>query len=148
MQERILAIAVFTAVLIPFFPAEAGDFQSATGHYDQYSNDNINTSFSQSSQYSASGVSNPYSQYEVQYAPKNVIEPFAQAPHDYKANLVTPESSAKKAQAKKKAAQEQAAVKFLETKKTGRIPVFLLLLFTSSLALAATIFIIIGLFKK
>jgi hypothetical protein len=149
MKDCLLAITILFTVILPASPAQAGDFQSTTNHYNQYSTDSINSSYSQSgSQYSVSTVSNPYSQYEVQFSAKNVADPFAQAEHDYKANLVSPESQAKAKQARKKSAQKLAAAKFLEGEKTSKVPVFFFLLVTSSLALGATIFLIIGVFKK
>jgi len=148
MKWHFLVIAVFFAMLIPIIPAQADDFQSVTSHYNQYSQDSYSSSYNLSeSQYSAANVSNPYSQTEVQFSAKNVIDPFVQEPHDYKAHLVSPESSAKAKKAAKKSAQDQAAAKFLEG-KTRKVPVFFFLLLISSFALAATIFIIIGIFKK
>lgn len=149
MRDYFIAIAVLCAIIVPVASAAANDFQSATGHYNQYSTDNIGSSSSRyGSQYSASEVSNPYSQYEVQFAPKNVIEPFAQTEHDYKANLISPERQAEARKARKKNAEELAAAKFLEGKKSGKVPVFFFMLVISSLALVATVFVIIGVFKK
>jgi hypothetical protein len=148
MKWRFLAIAIFFTMLIPIIPAHADDFQSVTSHYNQYSPDNFSSSYNRNeSRYSAADVSNHYSQTEVQFSAKNVIDPFLQVPHDYKAHLVSPESSVKVKKAAKKSAQDQAAAKFLEG-KTRKVPVFFLLLLISSFALAATIFVIIGIFKK
>jgi hypothetical protein len=149
VKNCLLAITILFMIIVSVNLAQAGDFQSTTSHYNQYSTDSINSPYSQQgAQYSASAVNNPYSQYEVQFSAKNVADPFAQAEHDYKANLVSPESQAKAKQARKKSAQKLAAAKFLEGKKTSKLPVFFFLLVTSSLALGATIFLIIGIFKK
>jgi len=133
MKDCIIAIAVLFVILVPIARAQPNDFQSATSHYNQYSPDNINSS---------------YSQYEVQYSPKNVIDPFPQQEHDYKANLVSPESKGKKGKAIKESSEAALISKFFEDKKPKNVLVFFYLLIISSLALGATILIFIGVFKK
>jgi hypothetical protein len=149
MKVYLLAIVLLFLTFIPVIRVQANDFQSSTSHYNQYSTDNLSNSYNQpGSQYSASSLNNPYSQYEVQFSAKNVVDPFAQTEHDYKANLVSPEEHAKAKKAAKKSAQDLAAAKFLEGQKPRKVPVFFFLLVISSLALAATIFILISIFKK
>ena len=149
MKDCFIAITVFLIIFVPLAQAKADDFQSVTSHYDQYSTDNISSSLNQYEvQYSPKNLDNPYTQAEVQYSPNSVVNPFAQQEHDYRAHLVSPDGAGKAAKRSKQSPEAAQIAKFFDDKGPKNIPVFLYLLIISSLALGATIFIFIGVFKK
>jgi len=131
--------------------SEIDDFQSLNSHYDQYSPSNLD---------------NPYSQYETEYSPKTINNPYSldnqvsaqkinipevQKEHDYRTGIISENTKGKAvAKAKVKSPGEVYLSSLLNNKSQPKqgIPLFFYLLVFSSLALGATIFIIISIFKK
>jgi len=151
---------------MPAAYAQQNDSQSVSSHYNQYSPDNMGSSYSQyESQYSPKNISNPYSQYGVQfspnsinnpysqygiqYSPKNVSNPFVQKEHDYRVGIASPVTQGKGPKEVKKPPESALISSFFDnTKPKKNIPVFFYLLVLSFLAVGATMFIIIDIFKK
>ena len=166
MKNLIIAIAILM-ISMPAVYAQKYDSQSVNSRYDQYSPNNINSPYNQyedrysptninnpynqyDNQYSPNNINNPYSQYGIQYSSKSVSTPFVQEEHDWHAaGIVSEATKGKEPKKVKKSPEADLASSFLDnTKPKKNIPVFFYLLVLSSLAVGATMFIIIGLFKK
>ena len=152
MKGFIIAIVILFVIFIPITYAQPYDSQSVSSHYNQYSPDNINNPYSQSgAQYSPNSISSHYSQSGVQYSPRNVSSLPVQKAHDYHVGYVgVPGATKGKGPTAVKGSPDAAlTLSFLNnTGPKKNIPLFFYLLVLSSLAVGATILIIIGLFKK
>ena len=149
MKDLIIAIVILFVIFIPIAYARQDDFQSVSSHYDQYSPDNLNSSYSHYDQYSPDNLNNPYSQFEVQYSPKNVSNLSPKEEHDYHVGIVSPATQGQEAKKVKKPPGAAPISSFLDdTRPKKNIPVFFYLLVLSSLAVVATMLVIIGIFKK
>jgi len=167
-KNAVVAGLILFAIFIPVAYAQSYDSQSLDSRYNQYSPSGINNPYTQYGvQYSPSSVNNPYSQYEVQYSPSSVNNPYSQYEVQYSPknmstlsakedhNWHTGYASGANTQAKKRAKKakespEEVMLSNLlnKSKPKKSIPVFFYLLVLSSLAVVATVFIVIGIFKK
>jgi len=166
IKHFILAIVIISAVFVSFAYAEQDDFKSASSHYNQYSPNDLNNPYSQyGTQYSPSQLNNPYSQYGTQYSPSQLNNPYSmesqlspqkinrpsvQKEHDYRTGIISAGTEGKAAPEVKKESPGEAYLLSLYGKSSPKksISLYFPLFVLSSLALGATIFIIIGVFKK
>ncbi len=147
----ILTGMMLLALLRVSVQAQDYDFQSVTNHYDQYSAKNISSAYNQSGISTAPGeVNSSYYQSQIQYPAQNIQTLSFPVAHDYRVGNVMPPAPANPPPKKTKpSAQEASLADFLsDTKPKPAVPLFLYLLILSSLALIATILIIIGVLKK
>ena len=151
-KNAVVAGLILFAIFIPVAYAQSYDSQSLDSRYNQYSPSGINNPYTQYGvQYSPSSVNNPYSQYEVQYSPKNMSTLSAKEDHNWHTGYASGANTQAKKRAKKaKESPEEVMLSNLlnKSKPKKSIPVFFYLLVLSSLAVVATVFIVIGIFKK
>ena len=150
IKHFILAIVIISAVFVSFAYAEQDDFKSASSHYNQYSPNDLNNPYSQyGTQYSPSQLNNPYSM-ESQLSPQKINRPSVQKEHDYRTGIISAGTEGKAAPEVKKESPGEAYLLSLYGKSSPKksISLYFPLFVLSSLALGATIFIIIGVFKK
>lgn len=148
MRDFTISLAIFLIIFVP--AAQAQQYDSASVN----SQPSIDNPYSQYNvKYSPNNVNSPYSQYN-QSSPKSMSNPFVKEEHDWHAaRIIDPEQiaaeKAEKAKKAKEAAEEALARKFFSGGKPKKqIPVFFYLLALSSLAVGATVLIILGSFKK
>ncbi|MDD5119862.1 MAG: hypothetical protein PHR84_00935 [Candidatus Omnitrophica bacterium] len=150
MRNLIFATVIISASFFSGAYAEKYDSTLTNSRFDQYSPSNLN---------------NPYSQYETQYSPKTLSSPYSvnnqfsvqntnfaniEEPHDYRTGIKDLGVKAKASKARKESPEEAYLSSLLDksgTREKG-LPLFIPLLLLSSLAIAVTIFVIIGVFKK
>ena len=148
MKTLIFAVVIISALFFPGAYAEKHDYTLSNSQFDQYSPRNL---------------SNPYSQHEIQYSPKALSSPYSVnnqfsvqnknftniEPHDYRTGMK--DLGAKVKAREEKELPEEAYLSTLLDKSGSQgkgLSLFIPLLLLSSLAIAVTIFVIIGVFKK
>ena len=155
---------IFTLILLnllaPSAYCRSDDLQSPNISYNQpLTNDLDSPLHKYEDKYSAGTLSNPYGgQFDIQHGPNAVSNPYRVDSPQFRKIEAPPlrpvsgaPQSGKKASAKaKKPSPEEVYLSSLLSKSSPQktVPLFLPLVILSAFAIAVTIFIIIGIFKK